>query len=91
MQVVVIGPNLQDQSKGDFHVHEASCADVKRSPLYQFPDYKSDKENPIEVLDKATVGEYVYADFIPDEMSVADAVADCYFFPCCSDLPLGEV
>jgi len=29
--VVIVGPNLRDQSKGEFHVHAAGCADLKRN------------------------------------------------------------
>ncbi len=30
MRVTVHGPNLRDQSKGQFHVHAADCADNRR-------------------------------------------------------------
>ena len=29
MDVVICGPNLRDQSKGQFHVHAAGCGDLK--------------------------------------------------------------
>jgi hypothetical protein len=29
-KVTIIGPNLRDQSKGEFHIHAAGCADIAR-------------------------------------------------------------
>lgn len=29
MQIEIFGPNLRDQSKGQFHVHAAACGDCK--------------------------------------------------------------
>ena len=34
-RLTVIGPNLRDQSKGSFHVHDAGCMDIKRNPNYR--------------------------------------------------------
>ena len=40
MKVTVCGPNLRDQSKGQFHVHAADCSDLirhaQREPEYQY-------------------------------------------------------
>jgi hypothetical protein len=37
-RIVVVGPNLRDQSKGTFHVHAEGCADLRRSPNLRHED-----------------------------------------------------
>jgi hypothetical protein len=86
MRVVVIGPNLPDQSRGQYHVHLAGCADIGRSRDYRSGEYDADKANPIEVdtLDEAV--EYAYGDAIDDGDDVASLRSDMYVFPCAAGL-----
>lgn len=87
MRVTICGPNLRDQSKGQFHVHAAGCADLvkhaKREPEY-------DNGWTVEADTQRDVVFEVYADQM-DENPVAPYEAfasDLYFFPCV-DLPRG--
>lgn len=87
MRVVIIGPNLPDQSKGSFHVHAAGCADIRRSPQYRSREFDYDKTNPVSVADRDEIVEYAYADQIGGgEMTVADGRSDVYVFPCAAAL-----
>ena len=84
MQVVIIGPNLQDQSKGSFHVHAKGCADIRRDPKrygYRLvgPHMRVDAESC------ADVAEYVYEDMIAESGSDADAYLDDFHFAPCVD------
>jgi hypothetical protein len=89
MRVSIIGPNLRDQSKGQFHVHAEGCADIKRmvrrEPEYAYPD-------TFEVTTKMEAVTEVYdpGDFEwdPDDESLAACyLDDLHFFPCCDGLP----
>lgn len=91
MKVVVIGPNLPNQSKGSFHVHEASCADIERNREYRSPDFGFDRTHPYEMDSRMDVTTFVYPpsdfDYDPTDASDSDAyLSDIYFFPCTSDL-----
>jgi hypothetical protein len=89
MNVIVCGPNLIDQSKGQFHVHTAGCADLTRS---NEPSYYSGW--PIEAQSKVEVVEWIYEDIIaenPGHKATDHAyMSDVHFFPCTAELPLGE-
>lgn len=88
MQVHIIGPNLADQSNGDFHVHAKGCADVKRSALYRSPEFKSDRDSTVDVESVRDIVEYVYADQIGEgSMSWGDGVSSLYVLPCVGELP----
>lgn len=87
MRVVVIGPNLPDQTRGSYHVHAAGCADIGRSRDYRSPEFAYDKTNPIAVADRDEIVEYVYADQIGGgDMTVADGRGDLHVFPCAAAL-----
>lgn len=93
MQVVIIGPNLIDQSKGSFHVHKAGCADTKKA-VYRL--HRRDMD-PFEVGSEKDVIEYIFSDIIDQDISegyipdTEDAwksyLSEVYFFPCVKDLP----
>lgn len=85
VHVHVIGPNLPDQSKGQFHVHAKDCADVTRSRDYRSKEFAHDRSHTIEVKSLAEVSAYVYADQIGQgEMTAEGGVSDIYVFPCVS-------
>ena len=78
MRVTICGPNLRDQSKGQFHVHAEGCADLKRGAQRE-PEYRNgwtiEAANRIEVCDEV----YPPEDF---ECESGDYVDEFYFFPC---------
>lgn len=76
--VVILGPNLPDQSNGSFHVHAEGCADIQRSPLYRSREFDTDKKNPIDVDSVEDIARYVY-DFEDDP---TEYVSDFYVLPC---------
>jgi acyl-CoA-binding protein len=75
MNVTVIGPNLRDQSKGDFHVHRAGCADIARR-------YKGENQSDLDVASRdAVVADWF--DFLDDPNEARD---EFHFAPCLDDL-----
>lgn len=82
--VCIIGPNLLDQSKGQYHVHAAGCADTKKA---QYRMHQSDVNHPIAVTSVQECVEYVYADFLDEPEQWEDFASDVYFFPCTETLP----
>ena len=82
MQVAIAGPNLNDQSKGTFHVHAAGCADLKRGARRE-PEYGN--AWVIEAASQTEVCDAVYpADQF--ECESGEYVYDFNFFPCCDQL-----
>lgn len=87
MFVKICGPNLNDQSKGDFHVHAAGCADLvkhaRREPEYQY-GWKVDAESRVQVAEE------IFCDIMAEnegEWAKPEAyLSDIHFFPCCDDL-----
>lgn len=91
MLVHIIGPNLRDQSKGDFHVHAKGCEDVRRNRDYAGPDFEHDRQFPVEVASRIMLSNYVYSDQISEgSMTAEDGVPTMWFAPCTDDLPLHE-
>lgn len=98
MEVKIMGPNLKDQSKGQFHVHAAGCADLKHyGPGRRIGgDLPGQREPSVEVKDRVDCVEYVYADQISEQPEdeqaqyVLDLLNDLHFFPCVKDLPENE-
>lgn len=89
MRVHIIGPNLRDQSKGDFHVHAEGCADVQRNPEYQVPDYDTDRKLVYDVTSQRDVSEFIYSDMIGEgSMTWQDGVDTFHLSPCVGDLPM---
>lgn len=60
VRLAVLGPNLRDQSKGQFHVHNANCRD-----LYKHV-YKGIHADVREYDSFQQVVEDVYSDIIAD-------------------------
>lgn len=88
MLVHIIGPNLPDQTKGDFHVHAKGCADVTRNRDYQAPDFDQDREMTWDVASQLDAATMVYGDQIAERsMTAEDGVHDMHFFPCTDALP----
>lgn len=82
MQVTICGPNLNDQSKGQYHVHAADCADLKKGARRE-PVYADGWT--IEAKNRDEVGDDIYADHIDEgSMQPGEGKDDCHFFPCCA-------
>jgi hypothetical protein len=88
MEVLIHGPNLNEQSKGQFHVHRDGCADN-----YHYGPYKrfGGEEYPmtVSVSCRLDVEDYIYGpdagDFdLPHPGAWLD---EFHFAPCCSNLP----
>ena len=86
MKVHIIGPNLIDQSQGQYHVHAPGCRDMKRDGVYDWRNGKgehaSDIKTAIEVESIQDVIEYAYGDALGEGQSWRDVRSDFRFFPC---------
>lgn len=86
IEVTIIGPNLNDQSKGQMHVHAAGCSDIKRDK-----NYRGHTPWTVSARDLLDVAQDVYppSDFDWDPTDDDDAstytsefhVAPCVKFP----------
>lgn len=76
MNVTIIGPNLKDQSKGEFHVHAAGCSDIARR-------YQGEQQSDLEADSRMAIVEDWF-DFLDDPSEARD---DFYFAPCTQALP----
>lgn len=80
MNVTIVGPNLRDQSQGQFHVHATGCGDL-RQPKYD----TGEPPMVVDVESQEQVAEYVYADIIdenPDGGGPEAYVSEFHFAPC---------
>lgn len=79
-RVTIVGPNLRDQSRGDFHVHAAGCADLARDPNLR----REDQSWTIDAASRFGVAEAIYEDIIAENpgSSAADYVGTLHFAPC---------
>lgn len=92
MKVIVVGPNLIDQSKGQYHCHAAGCADLKKA---QYQIHREDLAYPVEVSSIYEVVDFVYRDFLDEDGNYADDpsygtwedIHEIAFFPCTDALP----
>jgi hypothetical protein len=81
MVVKIHGPNLLDQSKGQFRVHTSDCRDNDRVAGSDYPW-------SIDVSSKYDVVVAVYGDILDEDSDSYESCRDdIYFEPCCSDLP----
>lgn len=59
-EVVILGPNLRDQSNGDFHVHASGCSHLRR------PEYRGINAYPVTIQERVGVAEFIYDDHLGD-------------------------
>lgn len=83
MKVRIHGPNLYDQSKGQFHVHSADCGDNRKYG----PGGKLGGDDPGWVVEVESLEEVVlevYADHLDENPGVKplDWVDEFHFAPC---------
>lgn len=80
MKINLYGPNLQNQSKGQFHAHATGCAHCGR------PEYRGAPMHQMEATSCKAVVEEVYGDCINEAEDPAQELANCagdvYFAPC---------
>ena len=89
MNVRVCGPNLNDQSKGSFHVHRDGCRDLDHyGPGRRFGGDMYGQDEML--INDATVMKVVcdvYADQLEESGDDPESyVNDFWFAPCCSQL-----
>lgn len=88
-KVTVIGPNLRDQSKGQFIVHAAGCADIARLARRE-PEVRN--AWTISAASLEEIAEEVYADIIEETGETPAAyLSDFHFCPCITLPVQGEV
>lgn len=83
----VIGPNLNDQSTGEFHVHAAGCQDLRN---YGFGKRLggdiSDVKHPVDLDTLQDMVLYVYDNGIMEESPDTPwqaYLSEFHVFPCC--------
>jgi hypothetical protein len=87
--VEIVGPNLTDQSTGDFHVHAAGCADLGKR------HYDSPRNHGLltgslwltTVESEQEIVEEIYSDFLPtnddgEPTTWTDFEDTVHIFPC---------
>lgn len=87
MKISIIGPNLMGgKARGDFHIHAAGCADVRREMAW----FCNPGVETVEVSTMLDVSALIYDDMISGgEMSLEDGMDSFWFAPCTAELPYG--
>lgn len=79
-RVAILGPNLADQSKGDFHVHAIGCSDIAR---VKFLAGFTERHCAME-MDASCLTQIVDAVYPPEEFDCqpGEFLQDFHFAPC---------
>lgn len=79
MQIAIFGPNLRDQSKGQFIVHAADCRDCHK--------LRHEAKHTLEAKSRREAVEFIFdpPSFGPDAYEAG--LPDFYFCPCLRPLP----
>jgi len=79
MKLKIFGANLRDQSKGQFVVHAADCADCKK--LEKIGEYCCIEEHSTRL----SVSASIWADCIAqgDDTTPESGLGEIHFAPCC--------
>jgi hypothetical protein len=92
MDVVICGPNLVNQTKGQFHVHTAECGDLDKMKRRE-PAYRPENRMAIEADSRQEIVEWLYDDHMTEEERDRGTTPDwreyddIYLFPCLKALP----
>lgn len=92
MDVVILGPNLNNQNKGQFHVHTADCADLDKMKRRE-PAYRPENRMAIDAGSRQEIVEWLYDDHMREEELERGNTPDwreyddIYLFPCLKSLP----
>ena len=91
MKLVVPGPNLNDQTRGSFHVHAHGCADLKHyGPGTKNGGAEINYTDVFDVQSKLELVSVVYGDILTENDDIPESyLGDFWFAPCVQDLPLG--
>lgn len=85
IDVAIFGPNLRDQSKGEFHIHAADCHDCGNyGPNKKFG---GDESMVLDTISRAEVVHFIYADQLAEGASTKLCAKQVYFAPCLKELP----
>lgn len=88
MLISVFGPNLADQSKGQWHVHAAECGDCRHyGPTKK---YGGDFADTFEWSSVQDIVEDICSDMVNDGEQWEDMALDFHLFPCAKELPYTE-
>jgi hypothetical protein len=89
MKVRILGPNLYDQTKGQFHVHSKDCGDAKHYGPGRKYGGDADYGWVVDVDSRVEVVECVYSHQLDEnpEVKPEDWLYDFHFAPCVKDLP----
>lgn len=83
IRVTIAGPSLRDQSKGNFEVHAAGCADIAKKAKRDLA-FADDRTWSMDAASADEVGDEIYADHIAEgSMEPGESTSDCHFAPCC--------
>lgn len=89
MKVSIAGPNLRDQSRGQFVVHAADCADIKKAAKRD-PAFSKREATVMDVDSAEQVVEEIYSDIMAENDTTAqEHIGDFHFAPCLDRLPSG--
>jgi len=81
MKLKIFGANLRDQSKGQFVVHAADCADCQK--LEKLREHFCVEEHATAL----SVSASIWADMINEgSMTADDGLNEIHFAPCCKSL-----
>lgn len=83
-RVVIVGPNLNDQSKGTFHVHAEGCADLKRDPNMR----GEDQSMVVTAATRVDVADYIYGEDAGDFDGTPESNLPDFHFAPCVNLPV---
>jgi hypothetical protein len=93
MDVVICGPNLVNQTKGQFHVHTVDCGDLDKMKRRE-PAYRPENRMVIEADSRQEIVEWLYDDHMTEEERDRGTTPDwreyddIYLFPCLTALPV---
>lgn len=90
MKIQIFGPNLRDQSKGQFHVHAEGCGDCRH--YGRTGKFGGDNGWAIEASTQLGVSTEIHCDILSDygltpedadgEKMLLDWMSDIWFAPC---------
>lgn len=84
IKVAVCGPNLRDQSRGQFHIHAVGCADLNRTR--REPEYEHAWTVEVNTRKDIVLAIYEPEDFEYDADSEWQNFDDMFVFPCVKGL-----
>ncbi len=75
MKLTIFGANLRDQSKGQFVIHAADCADCKK--------LARETQDTGEFNSELEVSKHIWSDIINEgSMTAEDGLNEIHFAPC---------